>query len=633
MFDRDPGIEEEYVKIITTTAKGNRVAKQVKLRYRAGRIQLVGLPFGLKDEVKACLTNPKWDVEGKYWSVADDLRSRFQLQALIGENPYANWEQPLNDYQFSRSLMSHQRTMAQHCLTHHYKILAAEPGVGKSLTLIEVMEQSGVDDWWYVSTKSGCVAVEMEFEKWGLRKTPKLMTYEGLLKLAKAWSPGAEFPQAIAFDEYSRCTNSHAQRAQGCKKFADLIRDHYGWDGYVIGASGSCSPKSPVGWWMLAEIIFPGFLRENSAKAFEWRLGIFENKETSQGVFPVRVAWRDDERRCDKCGKFQFEDTDEGPVNTHIDALGIPCKDHPFTPSKNEVAYLHQRLDGLVHTVFKKDCLDLPELEYRELILPPTPTIKRAAKALATSARTTIQALTWLRALSDGFQYEVKQTDELVECSVCKGTGEYKAWEVEGDDFETWSDYAKVASVCDTCQGEGQVPKSVRESKYFKGPKQEALEGLLDKCDEHGRIIVSAGFTASIDRCVQICHNKQWDVIRIDGRGWKLMRWAPELEVDRRMKPLRYWMESPEKVAIVMHPESGGTGLTLTEAYMIVVYSNDFKPENRIQLVNRIHRPGMTRGAVIVDLLHLGTDRKVLDTLKANHKLEKLSLGDIAESV
>lgn len=631
MFDRDPSITQEIVKVITTTSKGTRVAKQVKLRYRHGRIQLIDLPFSLKDEVKACLTNPKWDKEGRFWSVADDIRSRFQLMALTGGNPYENWEKPLLEFNFNRELMAHQRTMVSHALTHHYKILAAEPGVGKSLTMIEVMERSDAD-WWYVSTKSGCLAVELEFEKWGVKHVPELMTYEGLLKRYKAWNPKDYVPRGIVFDEFSRCTNSHAQRAQGCRHFADQIRKQYGWDGYVIGASGSCSPKSPVGWWMLADIIFPGFLRENTAKAFEWRLGIFENKELPQGTFPVRVAWRDDERRCDLCGKFEFEVDDDGVLQpTHVDALGIPCKNHPYTPSKNEVAYLHQRLEGLVHTVFKKDCLDLPELEYKEIVLPPTPTIKRAAKALASSARTTIQALTWLRSLSDGFQYDTVQTDTLIECDVCKGTGEYKAW--ENEDFESWDGYVQTPSPCDVCQGEGKVPKFVRESKYFKGPKQEALENLLDECEEHGRIIVSAGFTASIDRCVQICHNKQWDVVRVDGRGWKVMRWNPEVPVDRRTKPIRFWQQSDSKVAIVMHPESGGTGLTLTEAYMIVAYSNDFKPENRIQMVNRIHRPGMTRGAVIVDLLHLGTDRKVLDTLKADHKLEKLSLGEVVESI
>lgn len=631
MFDRDPSITEEHVKIITTTAKGSRVARPVKLRYRDGRIQLLQLPFGLKDEIKACLTNPKWDMDGKYWSVADDLRSRFQLMSLTGGNPYENWEKPLIEHSFQRDLMAHQRLMVNHALTYHYKILAAEPGTGKSLTMIETIEKSDVD-WWYVSSKSGCVAVELEFEKWGINRVPELMTYEGLLKRYKAWNPGDYVPPAIVFDEYSRCTNSHAQRAQSCRHFADQIRKQYGWNGYVIGASGSCSPKSPVGWWMLAEIIFPGFLRENNAKSFEWRLRIFEQKETSQGTFPVPVAWRDDERRCDICGLFEFEEDEDGKkVPTHFDAFGIPCKGHPHTPSKNEVAYLRDRLDGLVLTVFKKDCLDLPELEYREMVLPATPTIKRAAKALASSARTTIQALTWLRALSDGFQYETTQTETMIQCPVCKGSGEYKAWEAE--DFEELEGCVQTSGVCDTCQGEGQVPKFVRESKYFKGPKQEALEGLLDSCEEHGRIIVSAGFTASIDRCVQICQNKGWDVIRIDGRGWKIMPYNPEHKPDRKTKAMQYWQKSPNKVAIVMHPESGGTGLTLTEAYMIVVYSNDFKPENRIQLVNRIHRPGMTRGAVIVDLLHLGTDRKVLDTLKANHKLEKLSLGDIAESV
>jgi hypothetical protein len=66
---------------------------------------------------------------------------------------------------------------------------------------------------------------------------------------------------------------------------------------------------------------------------------------------------------------------------------------------------------------------------------------------------------------------------------------------------------------------------------------------------------------------------------------------------------------------------------------MAVFYSNDFTPESRAQAEDRIHRPGIdkNKGATIVDLFHLGTDRKVLDVLKDNRRLEKLTLGELQE--
>jgi hypothetical protein len=35
-----------------------------------------------------------------------------------------------------------------------------------------------------------------------------------------------------------------------------------------------------------------------------------------------------------------------------------------------------------------------------------------------------------------------------------------------------------------------------------------------------GRIVVFAGFTASIDRVCEIVGNEGWLPIRVDGRGW-----------------------------------------------------------------------------------------------------------------
>ena len=76
-------------------------------------------------------------------------------------------------------------------------------------------------------------------------------------------------------------------------------------------------------------------------------------------------------------------------------------------------------------------------------------------------------------------------------------------------------------------------------------------------------------------------------------------------------------------------------GLTLTASPSIVYFSNDFNAESRIQSEDRIHRPGMdvNRGATIYDLIHLPTDRTVLDNLRAKRVLQDMTLGSLNEAL
>lgn len=619
----------QEIKLLVPSPRGT-YKMPCQMEVRKGRIEITNLPFALKDEIKACMRGTKWlglDGGPKVWAFEDCQRNKFQLAALQGLNPFANWEKPVVPQDYVRPLMAHQRVMADLALTRHYMILAAEMGTGKSLVYIETMERSGFDDWWFISAKSGLKAIEREFKLWESRATPVLMTYDELKSRMKNWENGKQAPQGVIFDEFSRCKNPTAFRSIAAQMLADNIREQHGWEGFVIGGSGSCAPKAPTDWWSLAEIVAPGFLRERDIKAFEWRLGFFEKRELPQGIVHQRSAWKDDENRCKHCGRFEYEtDSDGNKIPTHVDDLGMPLQGHTFEKSINEVALLGRRLDGLRHVVFKRDCLDLPPVTERQIILEPTAAIKRAARALAGSATTTIQALTWLRSLSDGFQYKITESDEQIECKVCKGSGEYKTFVRDADQWTP-----RLGTTCERCGGTGTVPKTIRESKYFKGPKEDALEELLDECEECGRIVVYAGFTASIDLCVKVAQRKGWDVIQVDGRGWRVYKDGSV--VVSKVDPLDYWEKHDGKVAFIAHPESGGMGLNLTEAFMIVFYSNDFKPENRIQAKNRIDRPGQTRGTQIVDLIHLGTDRKVMNVLNDNHRLEKLSLVDVTGAI
>ena len=463
------------------------------------------------------------------------------------------------------------------------------------------------------------------------------MNYEKLVKLLKEETP-FELPQGLVCDEISRLKGATAQRTAAVQEVADRIRTRYGFEGYVIEMSGTPAPKSPLDWWAPCEIAWPGFLKEGSPKALESRLSIMRLQEVGDNRFNERIDWRDDSRKCDVCGKHE-EDGRHAPGHEEY---------HRYQPSINEVAYLHERLKGLVIVKHKKDCLDLPDKQYRKIVCKPSASMLRAAKAIADSAESAIVGLTLLRELSDGFQYREAEGDPI-KCPHCKGEGRVQDWfdpneggahrptDVLDPTVQGWLQRGEV--VCPRCNGSRQVPRKVRVAKEVACPKDAALLSLLDECEETGRIVVFAGFTGSVDRIVRLCLGEKWAVVRCDGGQFGVYEplsdgsGGQKLDVDR---PLDYWSDMRnEKVAFVANPESGGMSLTLVESRMAVFWSNSFKPEYRSQAEDRVHRLGMdvNKGAVVVDLLHLPTDQRVLDVIRENRRLELMTLGEITTGI
>ena len=132
-----------------------------------------------------------------------------------------------------------------------------------------------------------------------------------------------------------------------------------------------------------------------------------------------------------------------------------------------------------------------------------------------------------------------------------------------------------------------------------------------------------------------ICRKEKWDVVRCDGRGFQVTTHDGQVVAD--VDPLDYWadLEENPRVAFVAHPESGGMSLTLVEARTAVYWSNSYKPEYRAQSEDRIHRKGMdeNKGCTIVDLIHLPTDERVLEVIRANRKLELLTMGELSDAL
>jgi len=79
----------------------------------------------------------------------------------------------------------------------------------------------------------------------------------------------------------------------------------------------------------------------------------------------------------------------------------------------------------------------------------------------------------------------------------------------------------------------------------------------------------------------------------------------------------------------VGNPSTGGYGLTLTEAAVVVYYSNSFDLEKRLQSEDRAHRIGQTKNVLYVDLIVPKTiDEKIVTALRNKINIATQVMGE-----
>lgn len=591
------------------------------------------------EEIK-CMEGAKWhgfdeNKPRKMWSVALSPRNMFQLLYLTGHNPYAEYEKPLIEFTPKNNLYKHQYLLAQTWITFKQVLWAAEMGTGKSLSVIEVLEYVWENYHLYkvlwVAPKSALASVSLELRKWKISDAinVKLFTYDDVTRVTDKSDLYLNLDvDIVVFDESSRVKNPTAKRSQGCMKIANYVR---GRNGYICVMTGSPAPKNPGDWWWQCEIACPGFLKEGTFQAFKKRLSIVEMRDSiTGGVYPHLVTWKDDESKCDQCGKLKEDHT-----------LDVMAKDyHPWKPGTNEISKLYKRMSGLVTVVLKKDCLDLPDKIYKIVDCKPSKETLRAASLITDTGASAIKILIGLRELSDGFQYKRLPTGRLITCDQCGGYGECEQMVYVGPeddpvrrDNPQEGDYEKLVQVCDKCNGNKKVEEVEVQTIEVACPKDDALIELLEDHEDVGRLVVYGGFTATIDRIVRLCSQNKWRTIRVDGRGVASGYTTNSLEENLRIFQDTKVYKDP--TVFIGHPGAAGMGVTLTASPTIVYYSNDFNAESRIQSEDRIHRIGMdvNKGATIIDLIHLDSDLVVLENLKKKRDLQSITMGTLNQAM
>lgn len=260
-----------------------------------------------------------------------------------------------------------------------------------------------------------------------------------------------------------------------------------------------------------------------------------------------------------------------GEYQTNVNKAGIEYQTL-IKWKEDELNLIPKRLGNMAHIRLKKYCLDIPEKIYKEEQLDAEPEIAKQIKMVLSLSSSGAATLNSLRQLSDGFQY--------------------------------------------------------RSELSFTSPKEERLKELLEEISP--RVVIYAAYHKSIDKVVSLVEKEGWEVIRNDGRGYYF---------SNRTLTENNWLEyfsdvhkHGQRVAYIGHPERGGIGLNLQAANTCIFYSNDFKADNRRQAEDRIHRIG-TRGATIIDLLWLPSDKYVLENLRRKRDLELVSIGELKDYV
>lgn len=582
------------------------------------------LAFGfsrpLLKEVKETMTGARWmgydeHTPSKTWRIDKCEHNQFRLDFLQGKNVFERFEKKIPDLEYNRPLYAHQKDLVGIGLHYQTVIWAAEPGTGKTLSAIEVMERVqklyGIERQWFVGPKNGIPAVQLDFRKWKAQVTPIWFTYEEMKSSLKNWTPGMKPPQLVVFDEAQKLKNGTAQRTQAAAYLAEQMRKEYGDECWIIQMTGTPAPKSPADWYSLCEIMRPGLLRERDIHGFKKRLAIIKNVgDITGGRYPKLVAWRDGKKGlCNVCGE-----TEDFHIPENFDPDDKENLYHDYVDMEDEISRLYRRMKGPVVVKLKKDCLELPEKIYKQIHIKPSPEILRAAQLIKAGARNVVTALSLLRELSDGFQYNNEVTGYET-CESCKGT---KMLVIES-----------VDQACPFCNGTGSKGQEERKVLRVETPKLNALHELLDdELEDENRIVIYAGFQASIDLIVESMQVAGWKTIRVDGRGWK----TDFLEADKSKLIEKFQSDYEGKIAFIAHPESGGVAVTLTAAKAEIYYSNSFKGEDRMQSEDRIHRIS-SRGALYYDLIHLPSDLLVLENIRRKRELQALTMGDIATAM
>jgi SNF2 family DNA or RNA helicase len=149
------------------------------------------------------------------------------------------------------------------------------------------------------------------------------------------------------------------------------------------------------------------------------------------------------------------------------------------------------------------------------------------------------------------------------------------------------------------------------------------IKELLSIIEESsGKIIIWANYRHDIE-AIKLALQKEYGMNAV-------ATYYGDTDSDIRQKIVLDFQDPESELRFfVGNPRTGGYGLTLTEANVVVYFSNSFDLEVRLQSEDRAHRIGQTKKVTYIDLMSPNTvDEKIVQALRSKIDIANQVMGE-----
>ena len=145
------------------------------------------------------------------------------------------------------------------------------------------------------------------------------------------------------------------------------------------------------------------------------------------------------------------------------------------------------------------------------------------------------------------------------------------------------------------------------------------LMGVLDETE--GKAIIWANYQLSVGEIIQA-------IIKEYGED-SYVHYYGLTSQEERQDNIRKFQNDPKCRFLVGTPQTGGYGITLTQAHTVIYYSNSYDLEKRLQSEDRAHRIGQKKKVTYIDLIAEDTvDEKIVKALRDKINIASEVMGE-----
>jgi len=136
-----------------------------------------------------------------------------------------------------------------------------------------------------------------------------------------------------------------------------------------------------------------------------------------------------------------------------------------------------------------------------------------------------------------------------------------------------------------------------------------------------GKAIIWANYQLSVGEIIQ-------RIIKEHGKDSYVHYYGLTSQEDRQDN-IRKFQNNPKCRFLIGTPQTGGYGITLTQANTVIYFSNGYDLEKRLQSEDRAHRIGQKKNVTYIDLIAEDTvDEKIVKALRSKINIASEVMGE-----